>query len=874
MPVFARSPTIGKESLLDIEAKKNSRKRWPSPGIFQTILSIAGVIFVIEGLIMLLLPVLVPEKLEGFEGLIDATILAVISSLIIYFLLKRGLISWDKKHQKLYQAHKGIQRLSWASIVVLSIIAISFILVATHITYSLEQIIDNSPALKSLLQPIENILLSFGLFLGGLLVAMEVIVFIPVRKLIRNLFRKMEKTNSENLRFATALERTINGVIITDPRGYIRWVNSGFCRITEFSREEVIGNKPGELLHATGLSPEEQKKEQQARERIRKAMQEKRGFKETLINQTKSGKKFYVVIDVQPMYDLNKKFTGFISINTDITQDIKRQSELQVRISEIRGLNQKLKKEVDKNQLLAQKAESANLAKSRFLANMSHEIRTPMNGVIGMLELLKDSKLDYRQQEYIELIEASGKALLEIINDILDFSKIEAGKLNLENIDFDFRKNLRSTTELLALQACAHGLELIVRVAPDVPTRIKGDPTRIRQIITNIIGNAIKFTEKGYIVLDVSKAVPRPDNDVEIHFSISDTGMGISKEKQASLFKPFDQLDNSTTRKFGGTGLGLSITQLLIKMMHGAISVDSTPGKGTTFRFFLCLKTSRQPVENHSIPPIRDTRYLIIDPHPVNRLLFEELLNGNAGHVYSYPSFEKIPDTLPGTDTLKNVLIVHEEEWKKGRKAAPLTPDDENTFIIVTTIDRNLAIKGSARELQADAILHKPVSPPSLEKTLRHLLTGDAGSDTEDENPRTDIRHFKGHVLLAEDNPINQKVSSFLLHKHGLTVDMAENGLEAVQKVKQGAYDLIFMDIQMPELGGVEATQKIKELFPDFNTPVIALTAYALNSDKDKFLNAGLDDYLAKPIMEESLLRILNKWLKQPSGDLLTLENH
>ncbi len=852
---------------MDLEAKNHIRKRWSGPGILQAILSIGGVIFVIEGLIMLLLPVLVPGTLEGFEGLIDATTLALVSSLIIYFLLKRGLISWDKKQQKLYQAQKGIKRLSWASIIVLSIIGVSFILVATHITFSLEQIILKTPALKPVLQPIENILQSFGLFLAGLLVAMEFIVFIPVRRLIRNLFIRMEKTNSENLRFATALERTINGVVITDPEGKIRWVNSGFCRITEFDREEVIGQTPGDLLRATDLSEEEQKKEREARQRIRMAMREKRGFKETLINQTKSGKRFYVVIDVQPMFDINRKFTGFISINTDITRDIKRQSELQLKISEIRGLNQKLEKEVAKNQLLAQKAEAANLAKSRFLANMSHEIRTPMNGVIGMLELLKDSKPDPRQQEYIELIESSGKALLDIINDILDFSKIEAGKLNLEDIEFDFRKNLRSTTELLALQAFTHGLELIVRVAPDIPTLIKGDPTRIRQIVTNIIGNAIKFTEKGYIVLDVSRAVPRKDDRLEIHFSISDTGMGISKDKQAALFKPFDQLDNSTTRKFGGTGLGLSITQLLIKMMHGEISVDSAPGQGTTFTFFLCLKSALKKEKKQKRLPLRDMRVLIIDPHPVNRLLLGELLSGRGGQIDSYSSLKELPGTLPGPDHLQNILIVPDEEWKDNEQTVPLLSGGEKTFIIVSTTDRNLAIKGSADSMQADAFLHKPVNPQALENILNLLLTDSENPQAEEEDAPADIRHFKGHVLLAEDNLINQKVSSFLLHKHGLTVDVAENGQEAVEKISRTSYDLIFMDIQMPEMGGVEATQKIKELFPDFKTPVIALTAYALSSDKKKFLKAGLDDYLAKPIMEESLLHILNKWLKQPSPD-------
>ncbi len=834
------------------------------PEIFQMLLSIGGVIFVVEGLIMLMLPVFISEKLQGFEGLIDATILALVASLIIYFLLKRGLISWDKKQQKLYPADKGLKRLSWASITVLFIIGISFLLVATHITFTLEQIIKDTPSLEVLIKPVENILLSFGLFLAGLLVAMEVIVFVPVRKLINKLFFKMNKASEENRRFANALERSINGVIITDTTGYIKWVNSGFCRITKYSRDEVLGKRPGELLKSKDLNESEKLEDAECRERIRQAIKKQRAFKETLINQTKHGKRFYVVIDVQPMYDTDRNFTGFISINTDITQNILHQKELQEKVGEIESLNNKLQQEVKKNKELAQKAESANVAKSRFLANMSHEIRTPMNGVIGMLELLKDSDLDYSQKEYVDLIEASGKALLDIINDILDFSKIEAGKLTLEYIDFNFRETVRNATELLALQAYTRGLELIVRIAPEIPHFIKGDPTRIKQIITNIIGNSIKFTEKGYIILDVSGASVGSEDTIELFFSISDTGIGISKEKQASLFKPFDQLDNSTTRKFGGSGLGLSITRLLIKKMNGRITVESEPGKGTTFNFSIRLKPAKQLNDPIKTRPVFQARALIVDPHPVNRLLLEELLHDWGMSVSSYPELSVVPYEMYNNDSLKKIAIINEEEWKTKRSGSPLSGKDNQYTLIISTTNQNLAITGNAGEMFANAFLRKPIHPLTLCQTLNQIFNNDAPESVYEDEANTRVRHYnyKGRVLLAEDNPVNQKVSSFLLNKYGLSVDIAENGLEAVQKVKQTSYDMIFMDIQMPVLGGVEATQKIKKLFPSSHTPIIALTAYALTSDKEKFLKAGLDDYLTKPIVEERLSRILSKWLK------------
>lgn len=598
---------------------------------------------------------------------------------------------------------------------------------------------------------------------------------------------------------------------------------------------------------------------------------------------TKSGEYKWFRTKGQAIWDENGKPVRMAGSLSDISRRKTAESELRSAKEQAETMAIELLRANEQALIARSEAEHATQMKSDFLANMSHEIRTPMNAVIGMTSLLLEDEIEQEHRQKLEIIRQSGEALLEIINDILDISKIEAGKLSLEPINFNLQHAMVEMVELLTPRCSDKGIDILLRYSPDTPELVIGDAGRIRQILINLAGNAVKFTDSGYVLVNVEK-ISSDNKNVILRFEVSDTGIGIAKEAQDKLFDKFTQADASTTRKYGGTGLGLAICCKLVSMMKGEIGVKSEIGKGSTFWFTLTLPLAakQRKIKQHHELANHETRILVVEKESINRDIICEYIK-SYGMQYSCASSHDealymLRDAKKNDNEYSIVLTEHKITDIDSQELAGAIKGDKTIKDTKLVIITQNGFRGEAEEVEKQgfsAYLVKPFHSKVLEETLIRLFAAkknneniplitryDIGdlSKTERYSRRNDIS-FNARILVAEDNPINQMVARQMLGLMGCRVDTASNGRECLEMLQKFPYDLVFMDCMMPEMNGYEATRKIRTTQHIKEIPIVALTANALQGEYKKCLEAGMNDYLSKPIKKLEIRKIMIKYL-------------
>lgn len=642
---------------------------------------------------------------------------------------------------------------------------------------------------------------------------------------------QLEKSLKEISDYKRALDES-SIVAITDQKGIINFVNGNFCRISKYSAEELIGQD--HRIINSGYHTKE------FLGNLWTTIAKGKIWRGEIRNKAKDGTLYWVDTTIVPFLNAEKKPYQYVAIRNDITE---RKKAEQAR----------------------DEAEQANQAKSVFLAMMSHEIRTPMNGVIGMASLLSETQLSPEQREYTEIIKSSGENLLSVINDVLDFSKIESDNMVMENTDFDLRSCIEDVLDLFGSKASQAGLDLIYQIDHNVPPQIIGDSLRLKQVLINLVGNALKFTNRGEVFVGVHVLQIEGEHCI-LGFEVSDTGIGIPPGKIERLFKVFTQVDSSTTRRYGGTGLGLVISEKLVKLMGGSIAVKSVEGQGTTFTFSISTQISVKPIQTYvtcNMAAIEGKKVLIVDDNATNR----NVLKGQLEHwklettlARSGNEALEILTKMPDLDlVLMDMDMPEMDGVQTGRfikKSYPILP-----IILLSSIGDE---RRSTYSDLFSSILTKPVKQNTL---CQHIINelrnkGKSGLKSPDAKQVLSAEfasQYPMRILVVEDNPVNQKLTGRILNKLGYQVEMVENGQEALNAVKKEQYDVILMDVQMPKMDGLEATRQIR-MQRIVQPVIIAMTANAIQGDRDECLDAGMDDYVTKPVVLDVLVRALEKW--------------
>ncbi len=637
----------------------------------------------------------------------------------------------------------------------------------------------------------------------------------------------LRASQAEARQLSLVAAKTDNPVLIISPQGNIEWVNESFSRVLEYSLEEVTGRNPLDFL--TG--PET---DQAILTDIRSALARGQGLATDLVHYSKAGRKYHLHLEIQPVRNDAGQIGNFIFLATDITARVESEAQLRRAKSE---------------------ADAASRAKSEFLASMSHEIRTPMNGVIGMTSLLMETRLTPEQRDFVATIHNSGETLLAIINDILDFSKIESGKLELESIPLDLTSCLEESIELFALQAAGKRIELAYTLAPGTPAWINGDVTRLRQILVNLINNAVKFTSGGSIIIEV-RALTEPTGTPRLEFAVRDTGIGIPPDRLDRLFKAFSQVDSSTTRKYGGTGLGLAISQRLCALMGGDIRVESTVGQGSSFIFTIIAPPALPPLKSPmpSLPaPLRDGLTLVVGGSAAVGTQLEswEL----RVELVSSPAAAKA--RCAGLDQPPALLIIDGDTTAEAGELAGIACP--RLFMLPF----GQPVPAALDENHPAATIYKPLKHHTLLQTLSQLFATPE-EKTPAPAPKPRPQQLAGdiplNILLVEDNAVNQKVALRFLERLGYAADAVNNGKEALHSIESRPYDLVLMDLQMPEMDGFEATRRMRHSLPaDVQPVIVALTANAMTGDRELCLAAGMDDYISKPVKMAELTEVIRR---------------